>query len=141
MVLDRPAQRTSCLPPEPPRSGTRHFGCNVVARGWSNPRERENPELLLGPHPVGCYSRNVLAGDVTMGTDVLEFVYYVCFFLGLGFAVLSALLSGVFSGHVGPHIDMGGAHVDMGGIHTDGSTHIGPTEGAVHSPPLSPVSI
>jgi len=75
-----------------------------------------------------------------MGTDVLEFVYYVCFFLGLGFAVLSALLSGVLGGHMGPHIDMGGAHVDMGGIHTDG-THVGPTEGAVHYTPLSPVSI
>jgi len=75
-----------------------------------------------------------------MGTDVLEFVYYVCFFLGLGFAVLSALLSGVLGGHMGPHIDMGGAHVDMGGMHTDG-THVGPTEGAVHYTPLSPVSI
>jgi hypothetical protein len=75
-----------------------------------------------------------------MGTDVLEFIYYVCFFLGLGFAVLSALLSGVLGGHMGPHIDVGGAHVDLGGIHTDG-THVGPTDGAVHYAPLSPVSI
>ncbi|HZE99176.1 MAG TPA: hypothetical protein VE981_19385 [Planctomycetota bacterium] len=76
-----------------------------------------------------------------MGTDVLEFIYLVCFFLGLGFAVLSALLSGVFSGHMGPHMDIGGAHVDMGGIHTDAGTHVGPTDGAVHYQPLSPVSI
>jgi hypothetical protein len=75
-----------------------------------------------------------------MGTDVLEFIYYVCFFLGLGFAVLSALLSGVLGGHVGPHIDMGGTHVDLGGIHTNGP-HVGPTDGAVHYTPLSPVSI
>jgi len=75
-----------------------------------------------------------------MGTDVLEFIYYVCFFLGLGFTVLSALLAGVFGGHLGPHVDLGDAHVDLGGIHTDGA-HVGPTDGAVHYSPLSPVSI
>lgn len=75
-----------------------------------------------------------------MGTDVLEFIYYVCFFLGLGFTVLSALLSGIFEGHLGPHVDMGDAHVDLGGIQTD-AAHAGPTDGAVHYSPLSPVSI
>ncbi len=75
-----------------------------------------------------------------MGTDVLEFIYLVCFFLGLGFAVLSALLSGIFSGHLGPHVDVGGSHVDVSGVHADG-THPGPTEGTVHYQPLSPVSI
>jgi hypothetical protein len=75
-----------------------------------------------------------------MGTDVLEFIYLVCFFLGLGFAVLSALLAGVFSGHVGPHMDAGGVHVDLGASHTDG-THAAATEGQVHFTPLSPVSI
>jgi membrane protein implicated in regulation of membrane protease activity len=72
--------------------------------------------------------------------DVLEFIYLVCFFLGLGFAVLSALLAGVFSGHAGPHIDAGGVHVDLGASHTDGLN--GPSiEGKVHFSPLSPVSI
>ncbi len=68
-----------------------------------------------------------------MGTDVLEFIYLVCFFLGLGFAVLSALLSGLFGGHVGAHADGGGFHAD-GGLHADG--HEG-----VHYSPLSPVTI
>ena len=72
-----------------------------------------------------------------MGTDVLEFVYLVCFFLGLGFAVLSALLAGVFSTHFdGPvHLDGGGVHGDGGGVHSDGS------EGTVHYSPWSPVTI
>jgi len=68
-----------------------------------------------------------------MGTDVLEFIYLVCFFLGLGFAVLSALLSGLFGGHGGVHADGGGFHAD-GGLHADG--HEG-----VHYSPLSPVTI
>jgi membrane protein implicated in regulation of membrane protease activity len=68
-----------------------------------------------------------------MGTDVLEFIYLVCFFLGLGFAVLSALLSGLFGGHVSAHADAGGFHAD-GGLHADG--HEG-----VHYSPLSPVTI
>jgi len=76
-----------------------------------------------------------------MGNDTLEFVYLVCFFLGLGFAVLSAMLSGLFGGHAGPHVDMGGAHVDLGGIHTDAGAHAGPVEGSVHFSPLSPASI
>ena len=75
-----------------------------------------------------------------MGTDVLEFIYLVCFFLGLGFAVLSALLAGVFHGHMGPHVDAGGVHVDLGASHTDG-THAPATDGDVHFSPLSPVSI
>ena len=70
-----------------------------------------------------------------MGLDVLEFVYLVSFFLGLGFAVLCALLSGVFSGGAD-------AHVDGGGMHTDGGHgHIGPTDGPVHYSPMSPVTI
>lgn len=72
-----------------------------------------------------------------MGNDTLEFIYLVCFFLGLGFAVLSALMSGVFGGHAGPHVDMGGAHVDLG----TGHGHAGPMDGSVHFSPLSPVSI
>jgi membrane protein implicated in regulation of membrane protease activity len=72
-----------------------------------------------------------------MGTDTLEFIYLVSFFLGLGFAILSALLSGVFGGHAGPHVDMGGAHVDLG----TGHGHAGPMDGSVHFSPLSPVSL
>ncbi|HVR85570.1 MAG TPA: NfeD family protein [Planctomycetota bacterium] len=70
-----------------------------------------------------------------MGTDILEFLYLVCFFLGLGFAVLSALLSGLFTGHLDGHIDTGGIHTDGGPLHTH------PGEGSVHYSPLSPVSI
>lgn len=73
-----------------------------------------------------------------MGAGTFDFIYLVCFFLGLGFAVLCALLSGVFSG---PSMDVGDVHVNMGGIHTDGSSHIGPADGSVHFQPLSPVSI
>src|SRR5688572_18288250 len=83
---------------------------NGTGEGRSNVRAREDSEQFLSPDMSGCYSRIVLAGDVTMGTDVLEFIYLVCFFLGLGFAVLSALLAGVFSGHAGPHVDAGGVH-------------------------------
>jgi|SRR5579862_4995386 len=70
-----------------------------------------------------------------MGTDVLEFIYLVCFFLGLGFAVLSALLSGLFSGHLDAHVDSGGFHADGGHLHSH------PGEGSVHYSPLSPMTI
>jgi membrane protein implicated in regulation of membrane protease activity len=70
-----------------------------------------------------------------MGTDVLDFIYLVCFFLGLGFAVLSALLSGLFTGHLDAHVDTGGLHADGGHLHSH------PGEGSVHYSPLSPVSI
>jgi membrane protein implicated in regulation of membrane protease activity len=70
-----------------------------------------------------------------MGTDVLEFIYLVCFFLGLGFAVLAALLSGLFSGHVGAHMD-GGLHDAHGG-----HAHVDTSDGTVHYSPLSPVTI
>lgn len=70
-----------------------------------------------------------------MGTDVLEFIYLVCFFLGLGFALLSALLAGVFTGHVGAHIDHV-PHMDGGGA-LEGSH----SAGNVHYSPLSPVTI
>ncbi|MBV8879650.1 MAG: NfeD family protein [Planctomycetaceae bacterium] len=75
-----------------------------------------------------------------MGTDTLEFIYLVCFFLGLGFAVLCALLSGLFSGHVGGHVDTGGFH--DGGFHGDShGLHTSATDGPVHYSPLSPVTI
>jgi hypothetical protein len=63
--------------------------------------------------------------------STIEFIYIVCLFLGLGFAVLSGLLAGVFSGGAEAHVDVGGGHVDLGhGM-----------EGAVHFPILSPVTI
>lgn len=66
-----------------------------------------------------------------MGMDGFEFAYLVCFFLGLGFAILSGLLAGVFGGGAEAHIDAGGHHMDMGhGV-----------EGHVHFPILSPVTI
>lgn len=70
-----------------------------------------------------------------MGTDVLEFIYLVCFFLGLGFAVLSGLLAGVFTGHAGAQIDSS-PHMDGGGA-LDGSH----SAGNVSYSPLSPVTI
>lgn len=70
-----------------------------------------------------------------MGTDVLEFIYLVCFFLGLGFALLSGLLSGVFTGDAGAHIDHV-PHMDGGGA-LEGSH----SAGNVHFSPLSPVTI
>jgi len=70
-----------------------------------------------------------------MGTDVLEFVYLVCFFLGLGFALLSGLLAGVFTGHAGAHIDSA-PHMDGGGALEGGHS-----AGNVSYSPLSPVTI
>lgn len=68
-----------------------------------------------------------------MGMDGIELTYYVCFFLGFGFAVVSGLLSGVFSGaHL--HADVGGGHVD----HPGAGGHAA-HDGTVHFSPLSPV--
>lgn len=67
-----------------------------------------------------------------MGMDTVEFIYLVCFFLGLGFAIISGLLSGVFSGADGG-VD-GGGDVDAGGADgADGG------DGGVHFSPFSPV--
>ena len=64
-----------------------------------------------------------------MGT--IELIYIICLLLGLGFAVMSGLMAGVFSGGAEAHVDTGGGHVDMGhGV-----------EGHVHFPLLSPVTI
>jgi len=62
-----------------------------------------------------------------MELELIEFVYFACFFLGLGFAILSGLLSGVFTGGAEAHVDAGGAdgHVD----------------GGLHFPILSPVTL
>lgn len=66
--------------------------------------------------------------------DTIELVYLICFFVGFGFAVVSGLLSGVFSGGAEAHVDAGGA--DVGGADA-----AGPTDGAVHFSPLSPVTL
>ena len=48
--------------------------------------------------------------------EVVEIIYLVCFFLGLGFAVLTGLLSGVFGGFdAGLDIGGGDAGMDAGG--------------------------
>ena len=61
--------------------------------------------------------------------DFLQVVYLICFFVGLGFAIISGLLSGVFSG--GGDVD-----VDAGGIDGfDGG------DGGLHFSPLSPVTL
>ncbi len=66
--------------------------------------------------------------------DLIDIIYLVCFFLGFGFAVISALLSHAFSGGADAHVDMGGVHGDVGGAEAaDG--------GAVHFSPLSPVTL
>ncbi len=66
-----------------------------------------------------------------MGMEVIEIVYLVCFFLGLGFAIISGLLSGAFSGGAEAHVDVGGGHGEVG--------HGASIDGTVHFSPLSPV--
>jgi membrane protein implicated in regulation of membrane protease activity len=65
--------------------------------------------------------------------DLASTVYLICFLVGLGFAVISAFLSGVFghfhigAGHdvnVGGHdVDVGGHDVDVGGHNVDIGDH------------------
>jgi hypothetical protein len=77
----------------------------------------------------------------------METVYLIAFFLGLGFAVLSGLLSGVFGGDGGDGaLDAGGGAgggPDVGGAIGDvHGGHIDVQGGAnVHFPLLSPVTI
>ena len=73
-----------------------------------------------------------------MGMEIIDIVYLVCFFLGLGFAIISGLLSGVFSGGAEAHVDVPGGHVDVGGGHGDAG-HGGGADGTVHFSPMSPV--
>jgi membrane protein implicated in regulation of membrane protease activity len=66
-----------------------------------------------------------------MGMHGVELIYWVCFFLGFGFAVISGLLAGVFSGgdlHAGiGHVDAGhGGHGGQGTAHGDGTTQFSP---------------
>lgn len=63
--------------------------------------------------------------------DGFEIAYWIIGLLGLGFAVISGLLAGVFSGSAEAHVDVGGHHVEMG----HGA------EGHVHFPILSPVTL
>jgi membrane protein implicated in regulation of membrane protease activity len=68
-----------------------------------------------------------------MSMDTMEIIYLICFFLGLGFAVISGLLSGVFSGGAEAHVDVGGGHGAM--------DPTGAPDGTLHFTPLSPVTI
>lgn len=75
-----------------------------------------------------------------MDFSVIEIIYLVAFFLGLGFAVLSALLSDVF------HTDAGGAGIGDIDLQAGGpDVQLGHPEGlhtgGVHFPILSPVTI
>jgi membrane protein implicated in regulation of membrane protease activity len=63
--------------------------------------------------------------------DGFDIAYWVCFLLGFGFALVSGVMAGVFSGAAEAHVDVGGHHVDMG----HGA------EGHVHFPILSPVTL
>ncbi|HTF56806.1 MAG TPA: NfeD family protein [Planctomycetota bacterium] len=63
-----------------------------------------------------------------MAMEVVDVVYLVSFFLGLGFAVVSALMSGVFSGGADAHV---GAGHDVHATAGD----------SVHFPLLSPVTL
>ncbi len=69
--------------------------------------------------------------------DTIDLVYLGCFFLGLGFAIISGLFSGVFSGGAEADVDIGGGDVDVGG----GDVDVGGADGAVHFSPLSPVTL
>ena len=60
--------------------------------------------------------------------ELVDGIYLVCFFVGFGFALLSALLSGVFSGGAEAHV---GAGHDIHATAGD----------SVHFPLLSPVTI
>lgn len=73
------------------------------------------------------------------GLDTFEIIYLICFFLGLGFAIISGLLSGVFSGGAEGVGELDLSHdLDAGG-------HEGPSitgaEGSVDFSPVSPVTI
>jgi membrane protein implicated in regulation of membrane protease activity len=73
----------------------------------------------------------------------METVYLVAFFLGLGFAVLSGLLSGVFGGDAGD-LDAGGADLDIGGdggFDIEGTTVDVQAGADIHFPLVSPVTI
>ena len=70
-----------------------------------------------------------------MGMHGIELIYWVCFFLGFGFAVVSGLLAGVLSGG---HAGVG--HGDFGhGGHGGGHGADGHGDGTVHFSPFSPV--
>ena len=60
--------------------------------------------------------------------ELVDVIYLVCFFVGLGFALLSAILSGVFSGGAEAHV--GGGH----DIHATAGD-------SVHFPLMSPVTL
>ncbi|HXX94696.1 MAG TPA: NfeD family protein [Planctomycetota bacterium] len=72
-----------------------------------------------------------------MGMHGVELIYWVCFFLGFGFAVMSGLLAGVFSG--GGHGGLGHLDAGHGGHGGHAGADAGHGEGTVQFSPLSPV--
>src|SRR4030095_4295393 len=70
----------------------------------------------------------------------MDQVYLFCFALGLIFAVVSGILSGLFGGHGGHAAVPGGHDIDVNSpTHIDVAGHA--DSGAVHFSPLSPVTI
>ena len=50
--------------------------------------------------------------------EVIEFIYLLCFFLGLGFAIISGLLSGAIGGgHEGADVSADGHDLSAGDVH------------------------
>jgi membrane protein implicated in regulation of membrane protease activity len=86
--------------------------------------------------------------------DLASTIYLICFLVGLGFAVISAFLSGVF-GHfhigvdhsvdVGGHdVDIGGHDVNIGDHHLDVGDHgdlSTQNDANTHFSPVSPITI
>jgi hypothetical protein len=72
-------------------------------------------------------------------------IYWILFLLGLGFAVVSMVFSGLGAGHDmdaggGGHFDMGSAHMDAGAAHGDmGDLYHG--QGEIAMNPVSPMTI
>lgn len=65
--------------------------------------------------------------------DFAFYTYLACFLFGLLFAILSAIMGGVFSS------DMGGADTDLGGLDADANVDI--TSDSVSLSPISPMVI
>ena len=69
--------------------------------------------------------------------SALDYVYFICFIIGLGYAILTAALTGVFD------VTHGGHDGDVSGGH-DAGTHTGdsaPADHSMHFSPFSPIMI
>ncbi len=71
-----------------------------------------------------------------MGTDVLEIIYLTAFFLGVGFAVITGLMAGVFSGSL-----EGAGNVDVSGDQIHAGGHEVAHGDNIQLSPFSPITI